>query len=328
MSALPWVIGGLAIGGVGLLVLRSRQAKQETAPPNPCEAISAATGIPKGVCDVGLPIVGDIIDAVGKLGAGPGDEYREKDAKNKSLNGSVKQPLESYVKSCLDTSFSKPQGSGTWFVPLWGTVLEFENGCTPFKGSPGWSKCKAGTSSMMEARSYLSRDAKRVDGVTRTVNWEMDGGPEHVMTGDRYRDGDKLIVDAASGKYIKPWSKCEFPLPIPDGGEGWVYKGRPFVVPAGAWPDFNVLDADGMPTIRGLGGVRDHRDDGASTWDVDNSPTRDQPTRTGTNETGQVTTRYAQTSTTQTTFDDCKFNPPPGYIWDAAGFCRRKRVGE
>lgn len=278
----------------------------------------------------GVEIIDGFIDM---LPDGPGDEFRAKDAKNRELNGKVKVPLVQQVRSCLDTSYGHPTSNGpaTGFVPLWGTALEFENGCTPFKGSPGWSKCAPGTAHMMIGESYRSKDADNYDPVTRTVNWEMRGSSEHVMTGDRYRDGDKLVVDPSSGKYFAAAAggncgvKTPFPLPIPEGGEGWFYKGRPFVVPAGAWPDFDNLDESGMPTLRGLGGVIDDRGEGAAEWLDDHMG----PTTSGIGKCYDFLDREvacnAQQSTNQQSVD-C--NTTPGFIWDVLGFCRRKKAGE
>lgn len=328
-------------GAVALVVLarRSQAAAGADDGPgggaagkSPCDYLKGVDEAAYASClalQGGISVIGGIVDM---LPSGPGDEFRAKDAKNRELNGKVKTPLVQQVRTCLDTSNGHPAANGaSSYVPLWGTVLEFENGCTPFEGSPGWSKCAPGTADMMVGESYINKNASNYDPVTRTVNWEMRGPSSHVMTGDRYRDGDKLVVDAASGRYIggaaggNCAAKTPFPLPIPEGGEGWFYKGRPFVVPAGAWPDFDILDESGLPTLRGLGGVTDHRGEDAAEW-LDNHMG---PTTSGVVKCYDFLDREvacnAQQSTNQQSVD-C--NNTPGYIWDPQGFCRRRKVGE
>lgn len=89
-------------------------------------------------CTAGVDILGMIPnplhDSVQDWSKTSGD----RDTQNKALNGAVAIPLP---LPGLPSGHSGVEGS----------VAMFANGCTPFKGSPGFSKCKPGTQSMWSA---------------------------------------------------------------------------------------------------------------------------------------------------------------------------------
>lgn len=223
-SSLPFIVGGAALG-LGVVWLRSRQAKQEVGDkPNPCEGLSAL-GVPKGACDALLPLASQVLGAVGDALFTTSADIKERDAKNRELNGGA-----------VDVPMTKAVQKIAWVAPsvhnvgsaLRGSALRFANGCVPFKGTLGWAKCAEGTHDMRN----------RPNDTDPWFEWQ------NLMSG---RDGDP----ASSG----PWessaaggahgTRTDFPLPLADGEHGWFYKGRPFKCSAATPPDFNVRDHRG-----------------------------------------------------------------------------------
>jgi hypothetical protein len=303
------VVGGAAIG-VGYLIFRSQKAKQETKPPGAkeaCEAAAKELGVPTSVCEIGVPLVEDLVDWVDSWGDF-GREYRAKDEENKKLNGAIKTPLVQAVKSCLDSSYSLNANTGQLISSMWGTALEFENGCTPFAGSPGWSKCAPGTNNMFYGKVKTHFGSKSPpEPFTGRTDVDLEGQSSDVGGGYRYFGDGRINTDPTTGQFAPQGAngKCAplFPIPIPTGHRGFFVAGKPRTCPEGQVPD--VKRASGcipIPTPQS-GPVVD--DNGQIT-------------------VGTTKGNTPRSSTTVNCVDPYILDTLP----DGTKYCRRKRAGE
>ncbi len=226
MSALPWILGGVAAGGLVLLVRakRQQQAAQPTASQDPCASLS---GDEKTVCQAAgaaLPLVGEAINALGDYLFQTQADVDKADAKNIELNGGVDVPiadLTGKVGNDLVTTGawyeahgvgSAPDpGSGGFIERRLGTMARAKNGCVPFAGAPGYEKCVAGTtaiggnedvSHVYTMKPYDLRDQAH-PGATMT------GGPGDFMTGgvsgrSTFIDRGKLVTCDRGGAAASP----------------------------------------------------------------------------------------------------------------------------
>jgi len=245
VSALPWIIGGAAVG-VGFLYLRSKQAAKDTKPPSTCDGISAigdklGVPIPKGLCE-GL---GGIVEGIGAAIGTTEAEVKRWDADNAVKNGAVTVPISKLVRNMSYTNIGGTTvaaggagGLATRTPALRGTALEFKNGCTPFEGSSGWSKCAPGTHDMLvdAARSDLNGYP-----VMRGPRTNVKTSPAYIMSGSK----DTKKLDVTTGGPFKPGAdgnSSSFPIPIPAGHLGWIYRGRAFTCPEPVDPDWTIRD--------------------------------------------------------------------------------------
>jgi hypothetical protein len=259
-----WLIAaGVGAAGLGVVLLVRKQAAASTGGGGlPCDKLTA--GSPEQIaCKAAQGILG-IFGALAKLGD---PQWAKKDAENKAANGATTIPLASGAQSC--------NGFVGAYMPLQGTVLRFANGCEPYAGAPGWSKCAPGTHSMIGASGVntktrgmhvLGTPARSKPGWGPAAEWEdhvqfeprfdelLTGRRvEHVAVTEAHGDPNnkgkvyKVSGDPATG-VIRPErataddSFCAkggpgFPLPIPTGGVAGRYKGEAFVCAAGTIPD-------------------------------------------------------------------------------------------
>ena len=304
MSALPWIIGGAAVG-VGILWIRARQAAAETK-QDPCAELEKL-GVPRAACELGLPVVQEIVQgAIDAVGAKTSAQVEKWDAENKALNGPVRIANEGIYRELTKTCDSP----GNCYSALDGTVVEFENGCVPIAGAPGREKCAPGTHDML---NYAIKQAMwwRPDGAGPTESWS----PSTVapMTAQvRYEGEDARAYDPFTQGGYGPGQK-NFPIPIPDGHYGYFYKGRPFTCPAGQQPVLRASDGSV---------IRDQR-----TLDPSYVPPCGTGTWTTRPSSGPVT--YQEPS--QRIDDPCTVDPA-NFTWDVlpdgTRYCRRKMAGE
>lgn len=338
MSSLPWIIGGAAIG-VGFLIYRSRQAAAGPAKPSTCESIAKLAGQdPAIVCGaLGAlgQIAGEVADALGKTSA----DVKRWDAKNKELNGEVDIPMDGFRKALANTCYDASSGNCYPFVD--GTVLRFKNGCVPLSGSPDFAKCVAGTHRM---DNYLPWQAWHFM-PDSTNNGQTSYKPDAIrsMSGSVRLEGepndDRHPYDAFTRGGFKQGglNHNPFPIPIPEGHLGYVYKGRPFTCPQGKPPNMRqiVRDHRGEPigdAIPTCGG------DAVGGWVPQPTQTNTGGGRvvigselgsTGTTVGGKSGYEPYQNPVESTQITNCA---DPGFILDTlpdgTRYCRRKRVGE
>lgn len=284
----------LVVGGGGIALLLRARAKQETPSKSACKAIAEKTGIPAGACEAGLGLIG----AIGELFKGR--DWAADDKKNKDLNGAVKTPLAK-VLAGMSTNGGAVGASGAF---LRGTVVEFENGCRPFKGAAGWEKCAAGTADMGSGEPVVFAWGEYLPGKSaRRV------ARANIGTGN---DKDPLTQGPLIPNQSKVWGgtvmkASDFPMPIPSGQKGWFYKGRPMVCDA---PDNKVRDhRDG----EGLGTTGDEMPYCGKLGDIGPPP--------------PVANQDPDTWTSSSAGDV----PAPGMTWEGprvGGFWRRLKAGE
>jgi len=318
MSALPWILGGAAVG-VGFLVWRSRQAAKETAETpgvDVCAALAKA-GVPSDVCKLGLPVVGAIVDAIDGAVKTPGD-VREWDRKNKELNGPVRIANEGALRkltyTCTDPS--------NCFTALDGTVIEFENGCVPIAGSPGFAKCAPGTQPMLNypvlsmpffvSDGPMSEMFDTRNSETDSVNYSMSGAVRTKANASDAAKRDPYDLFTRGGYAPGSYEAGGFPVPIPEGHIGYIYKARPFTCPKGQPPVMDQLERD----------WREDAADGDANW----TPPCGGSAWGGGPSYNTERAGVGGFASVSTTIADCTNDP--NFVWDPAGYCRRKRVGE
>lgn len=213
----------LGAAGAAAYVLWRKSEDAKGKPPSgagadPCEGITNPYGY--AVCK-GAGIVNSFLDGLANWD-------KAADAKNRELNGAVKVPLAERLKKasiCPGTTAGSPTRPA-----IWGTVVEFENGCQPFDGAPGWSKCKPGTTSMVTANcgSDMKGPALAPTVEARTAAGNVNIYPSASLSG---RPGDAFT----SGPYVNPTT-----------GEGWSWVlGQEIKCPSG-----QVADQDSIAFVR------------------------------------------------------------------------------
>lgn len=305
-GVLPWLIGGAAVG-VGFLWWRSRQAAAETK-PDPCAELEKL-GVPRAACELGLPVVSEIVqgvialaDEVSKTSA----DVARWDLENKALNGPVR-----YANEGIYAELSKTcDAPGNCYPALDGTVVEFENGCVPIKGAAGWEKCAPGTHGMLNYPIH------------QPMWWRPDGvGPSESWSGAQIRPMSAAVrIEGEPAGSYDPYTRggyragtTNFPIPIPEGHYGYFYKGRPFTCAEGS-----------PPALRGPNGevIRDQR-----TLDPSYIPPCGASPWTTRPEDDNVSWDVPAFSI----LNPCSTDPA-NFTWDKAAdgtpFCRRKMAGE
>ncbi len=172
MASPVLIVGGLAVGGGILYLLWKKSQEQVDACVQGCkvaapviQGAAAAEGVPttsssdETACVVACKAGSWLTNAIATWqinGQDYGRYSAERDRRQKindTANGAVAIPLDHRV---LYAGRNLEHEDGTGIAgtgghpeePLQGNVLRYANGCEPFYGAPGWSKCGAGTLDM------------------------------------------------------------------------------------------------------------------------------------------------------------------------------------
>jgi hypothetical protein len=289
------ILLGAGVAGVGVLALRAR-ARAAAAPQQPPSTSSTACELAaKAAAAAGLPFSADacagILGTVGAIGEAvfysADDQARDIAAaatKNDQLNGEIAIPMDPYV-----TRFVSGKGNPA----IYGNALRYANGCEPFKGAPGWSKCAPGTRSLFGPASFRGSEL----GVVALAPAQQPGKPDRgveVDAGDN--GGQRMLTGSLDPKNPDPATRGPFRNSA--GGNDYLIRGRRMTCPAGEAPA--LWDADGNP-------VRDQRElrcapGGVSSWQASTSA----PPATVPGETDR------------TALGCIGDQPPAGYTWVAA----------
>jgi len=158
--SVPLVIGGLALGGLALVLYRRATSADPAAYEagvrcKAARAIAAFYGreISDAQCAaadkvddaIGVGAIVEFFSGVGKTSTARSDMWRDRDAANKTLNGAIETPLTEQVRG-LTSQYSAEAGNPEPL--LYGSVLRFKNGGVPFAAHADFGKCAAGTADM------------------------------------------------------------------------------------------------------------------------------------------------------------------------------------
>jgi hypothetical protein len=293
-----WVIAGVAGAGVvGLALVLKARAQAATPNASVCDKLPA--GSTEQLACKALGGINKVLDALKNLGD---PKWAERDATNKALNGAVE--IANGPASC--NGFT----TGTTSVPLQGSVLRFANGCTPFPGTPGWSKCAPGTKGMLGGTSLeprteggkyiLGTPARRKRGIGPAASWVDSVVFEPIwsqfLTGQR---NERRVLDTTDHNHGKVYkvtgdpttgvfrpdrgASCAGVAP-PAGGLGGTHKGKPFTCGPGTIPDFTgetvkCVPPSSLPETQG--GTGENATRGEATYDFSgNGCQYDRPTAT------------------------------------------------
>ena len=241
MSAAPYVVGGLLIGGVliGAMELRRRAAATAggAAPPtgSPCDKLQAFGPYAYAYCKAGEAVKG-----IGeKIWGGidhPG-ESSEDDANNIALNGGVDLPLTAEVLARTAQVQNNTSSAGGPLL-FRGSAIRYKNGGVPFNGFPGYEKCAPGTKNMRRG-AYVTSMVGRFpqwDAASRTVTFAAFAQNQATVS-----HGGSLLGTDTDGVNAA-WSSS-----LALSG----HLGDPFTfvvsVPADALTGWKVVDATGKP---------------------------------------------------------------------------------
>lgn len=371
MANLTHILIGAGIAGGAILLVRRIRAQQTPTPPAPspeqdkcAAAAAAAERLQPGAGAMAYAAckgLGGLLDSI--AGANNKDEKHanetaRRDAINKQLNGAVKlaapgTPGGADVSVRPGVTGSGELAEGYWYDEdgkyirrygshVRGSVVEFENGCQPFRDAPGWSKCAPGTLSMWaedidEAMGYLSEyDAggslktspafpsleayeaqARQDGSNQVIRSTV---PAALLSGSARLEGADPLTQG--------------PFRAKDGRLWWLYKGRRIDCPVGQAPDVIQMAA---------AGVVDHRTNQAaprcvplgadSPWTSSSSaPPPGAPPSLGEDKAAQAAAGHGTGY-----HEDLRCNgtqAPPGWTWvpsnrtSAGGTWQRLKPGE
>jgi len=285
MASPALIAGGLLLGG-GLLLLWRRQAQQKQQ--DLCAAACAGDAQCLAACAAGKAIAGLLGDAWDAVKPGrPNAQVLSDEAKhNDALNGPIKTKLKrldptrtaAYANTTIgggatpdqqraafnaaseavfgiapfDPSdhrgtASSPQGVALPFG-LGGNALEYENGCTPFKGTPGWGKCAAGTVDMFGEENRLLAEDVLVD--DNTAKWHRvaarAAGSANNVASAIVGLTDPSAMFTGSIDPMRPDPTTQGPIATSDGKQQWLVAGQPLVCNKGDYP---VTTADGKAFV-------------------------------------------------------------------------------
>lgn len=296
MDDLFAILLGAGVAGGALYLLHR---KQEAAANGFCEKAAAAAeklspgsgGAALAACKA-LDAIKDAIVI----------DWNKRDADNKALNGEVEIPLSGALARRTVSPLRANEPA------LRGTVARFKNGCSPFAGTPGWSKCKQGTHSMVLSGGTKTHKLGQPGALVQT-NWggafgQREGDP---FTQGPYNTGGQITmnVDTPTGGRVVLKLPDTFVEPLAPGKQGWFAGGRPFVCDDGVQPAFGVRDQRGELGVPSCG---------QSPWE------------------GAKPSPILGTATVQTQLSCGPNNTAPaGYTWDTSagvGFWRRLADGE
>lgn len=226
----PWLIAGAAVGGAVLYFRRTSSAAPSTSTGSVCDRIRALNPQAGAACDAASGLLGGIAGAYDAIFT----DNAEMEATNLKLNGEVVRAMPAAMPYAY-VGLQADQGGGFERATRTRTI-EHANGCTPYRGSRGWSKCAPGTEDMRarDGSTYME------NAPTSGVPWgsgSHGGGDPFVLADKAARESPGARADRASPP--------PFPLPVPSGSTAWWVDAAPVVCPAGTG-------------ISGSG-VRDHR---------------------------------------------------------------------
>lgn len=263
MASGAWIAVLLGGGAAAALVLYER--KKAATPPPPtddCAPLKAVDATAYDACKAASGLWGVLDGLSDALGFGemfdPNSYWKPFDDTNKTLNGDVEIPRHDGI---LSLGWESPHGGkrddvGKGQVPfLAGTVVKFKNGCTPFEGSPGWSKCAKGTTSMLDGNGQLDKystvytgDPKADQRFLARIEYLLTGKIRHYRAADGREtwEGDPTtgLVDTinAVGKTALADTRKLYPNADLSTAQVGVYKGQYFVCEGGKVPHFAPLD--------------------------------------------------------------------------------------
>lgn len=312
----PW--GTVAIGGVvvigGVLIVRAKASASSGSGSSACDAIctaAASQGVPIDACKDGAAYQAckagsGILDWLSNAFSGP--DWAKMDAENIKLNGAIELPLGPLAGRTVQLASRLPA--------MHGTVLRFANGGVPFKGFPGWEKCKPGTHNMLSDGAALVIDPSTgkwsamvpANAFSGAIGDPTRGGP---FTADHIFH-EPALSESSLGGLNRPLDVNEAPFPQSlDGGlQGYYAGGKPFTCPAGTTPQWNLRDQrsiSGPPPCVGP--------DGTGGWS--SSGPQVGVSATSGNESGQVgnLTNWCVNG---------KYVGPPGYYYDTTAKAFRR----
>lgn len=291
MGALPWLVGGAAVG-LGVLYVRSARAARSSPGGSFCASVlqpaarTVGYDVPPAACGV--------VDKLAERVANAFKSWEDKDRENRRLNGEPETLLVDAVAAAAVAVDPNAVGGGTAPM-LRGSVLRFRNGCVPFAGHPDKAKCAPGTFSMLTASS--GRGYKKADPsapLTFTRLREADAAYDR---GDL--DAARAIVYAAADTGALLSGQPTDPATVlhRKASDGRYYlAGAPFACDDGSRPI----------------GATDHRDGASSTATAICAPPG---TFTGADPARDDGTATRPTDATRVPTTAEPGDPPPGYVW-------------
>lgn len=297
--ASDWLIAAaLAAGGVGLYFV----LKPKKKPASACDQLCTSAGDPGGhavcvaACNVGGGVLGDVAGLF-HTGRPNSQVLADEAAENDKLNGPIKTPTHKLDPKPTQLGAARqiaPQDLGMKLLlsldppealpfGLGGNAIEYENGCVPFWGAEGWSKCAQGTHNMFGEEN---RDLN--EQVDMTEPWRfVTTRPARRSPNDPVQQPvfvrDFHTIRQGSFDRIRPDPTTQGPVPAAGGGNTWLIAGELLTCPAGQCPD--TVDSthfayppkcvrDGKYTNEGnVAGTGDCPNPGF-TWDVAKDGTR------------------------------------------------------
>lgn len=305
-----WIVAGVAAaGGVAYVIIRRRQAAAAGGEGRRCgqvqdaAAVAAQSGNPYAVAGGAIASygcqVGSMLDDL------LGNPFEGTDEYNKKLNGAPRRRADAALMGLTQWETLVPAVStGSSFVPasypgdseIGLGVLEYENGCVPYPGAPGWEKCDPNTRPQckpLDLRDDIQGYAREDVISTKCARIGQGGAGDPTTRRHLSKEeiDEELKALAASGARLQyhAWHTSKhwlpFPLPVGPTQEGWWVKGKPVVVPKcppGTARSPREVDnrtgATGLPTCSSTditappprtstttttrpGGTRDHRQD-------------------------------------------------------------------
>lgn len=213
-------VGGGLVGGA-LLLRKSKEA----APPapssstNPCDRLKAA-GAPQyavDACNAARTIAGGLGALV--------DMLPNTDQDNIAINGPVTKRIHGAAQLALHREMGANSADyGPVTAP--GT-LEYQNGCVPIPGHPGWSKCAPGTKSMVNEPWWRTSSGY-------ATGYGAGKSPAAMGSGDPDRD---VLTFKWPGPIAHSDTRNErrrpIAFPLDGAGERWIVRGQPVVCAAG-----------------------------------------------------------------------------------------------
>lgn len=325
--ASPWVIvAGLAAGGVALYFYEKKKQQQQQS-PSECKAICKATlsGDEEKACELACDAAGYIPDPFHDSVGDRQAAITKGDQGNLQLNGDV----ELYLPEELQHPPALSQSGGVQTMD--GSVLRFKKGCVPFKGAPGWEKCKPGTQSMWSSDTDVDQ-AYNHGALPAFANDQLlSVWVDHHDTGSPLDDATKAATLSGNANEDHPDVTTQGPFPagrtfgvtkntpgtkVPTGSEGWIVRGKPMICPQGQAPD--LWDESGLPRALSPG------------EEITCVPDGRHRSGAGTGTGGGVSTGEQTIGHGTFVHGDCP--PPQGFTWDVSSagldYLRRLRAGE
>lgn len=241
--------GGAVAVGVAVLYLRRQQGGQKPG-DGTCVELLVASGVPRAAAELSCratDVVGEVIT--------PNHSKH-----NSELNGGpCKRPMDRELEQRYQSN-----GPGSPISRFPDSCVEYPNGCTPIKGSPGWAKCAPGT--------------KEGAGPELIAGWARAGGVARYGQGSTHQDPTS-VVKGVESQYFKCGvlgcsgaEPCTDPITGRPGQRGWL-RGKatccqgPNCVPSSSPRDTGTTGAGGEPDKDGRDDTRvvaDRRGSGTS----------------------------------------------------------------